>query len=328
MRSGWRILRVCMGGRRDEQTGRVDTVAQPLRQRKASIVSVPGAFVFLALAIVAAWCPPLPVGRTTRVALWMPLFAVAAATGLATDVLQPIALVSLALLVLAAWVGAQAAQPAARALGLVAAGVLALALALHLLPGFDNPVVVRGVRISADAAPYTLYLNFDKGAAGLVLLALLTRRASTAARWLENIRVALLAGVLTAGLTLALAAAAGLIRFDLKLAPFIGTFLLTNLMFTCVAEEAFFRGLLQERLHRWAAGRQVDRWLPIALSASLFGLAHAAGGLAYAAIAAVAGVGYALAYAATRRIEAAALAHFALNTAQFVAFTYPYLAAT
>jgi uncharacterized protein len=129
---------------------------------------------------------------------------------------------------------------------------------------------------------------------------------------------------MTAAVTLAMAVAAGLVRFDPKLAPFIGTFLLGNLMFTCVAEEAFFRGLLQERLHRWAAGRQLDRWLPVALSASLFGLAHAAGGLTYAAIAAVAGVGYALAYAATRRIEAAVLTHFVLNAAQFVAFTYPY----
>jgi uncharacterized protein len=289
---------------------------------------VPWPFVFLALAIVATWCPSLPAGRAASVALWIPLFALAVAAGLATDVLKPVALVSLAALVLAAWAGGQATQRAVRASSLVVAGVLALALALHLLPGFDNPVLVRAVRISADAAPYTLYLNFDEGAAGLLLLALLAHRASTAAQWLDSIRMGLLAGMLTAAVTLALAVVAGLVRFDPKLAPFIGTFLLTNLMFTCIAEEAFFRGLLQERLHRWAAGRPMDRWLPIALSASLFGLAHAAGGLAYAAIAAVAGVGYALAYAATRRIEAAALAHFALNTAQFVAFTYPYLAAT
>lgn len=287
---------------------------------------MPWPFVFLALAIAATWCPSLPVGRNAGVALWTPLFALAVATGLATDVLQPIALVSLAALVLAAWAGGQAIQPAARATGLAAAGVLALALAVHLLPGFDNPVVVREMRISADAAPYTLYLNFDKGAAGLLLLALLSRRADTAAHGLESIRIALRAGTVTATVTLAMAVAAGLVRFDPKLAPFIGTFLLTNLMFTCVAEEAFFRGLLQERLHRWAAGRQLDRWLPVALSASLFGLAHAAGGLTYAAIAAVAGVGYALAYAATRRIEAAVLTHFTLNAVQFVAFTYPYLA--
>lgn len=254
------------------------------------------------------------------------MFTIAVAAGLATDVLKPVALVWLAALALAAWAGGQATRPASRALGLAASGLLALALALHLLPGFDNPVVVRDVRLGADAAPYTLYLNFDKAAAGLVLLAWLTRRASTAAQGLENIRVGLLAGLLTAAVALPLAVAAGLVRFDPKLAPFIGAFLLINLMFTCVAQEAFFRGLLQERLHRWAAGRPVDRWLPAAASASLFGLAHAAGGFGYAAIAAVAGVGYASAYAATRRIEAAVLAHFVLNAAQFVAFTYPYLA--
>jgi hypothetical protein len=56
---------------------------------------VPWPFVFLALAIVATWCPSLPVGRYAGVALWMPLFALAVATGLA-DVLQPIALMPLA----------------------------------------------------------------------------------------------------------------------------------------------------------------------------------------------------------------------------------------
>jgi uncharacterized protein len=285
--------------------------------------AVPWPFVFLALAIVATWCPSLPVGRTARVALWIPLSALAVATGLAAGVLKPIALVSLG-----AWAARQGPQSQVRALGLAVTGVLALALALHILPGFDNPVVVREVRISADAAPYTLYLNFDKGAAGLVLLALLVPRASTATHWLESIRIGLLAGVLTAAVALALAVVAGLVRFDPKLAPFIGTFLLANLLFTCVAEEAFFRGLLQERLHRWAAGRQVGRWMPVVVSASLFGLAHAAGGLTYAVVAAVAGVGYALVYSATRRIEAAVLTHFALNAAQFVAFTYPYLART
>jgi uncharacterized protein len=290
--------------------------------------AVPWPFVFLCLAIVATWCPSLPVGRTARVALWIPLSALAVATGLAAGVLKPVALVSLGTLVLAAWAARQGPQSQVRALGLAVTGVLALALALHILPGFDNPVVVREVRISADAAPYTLYLNFDKGAAGLVLLALLAPRASTATQWLESIRIGLLAGVLTAAVALALAVVAGLVRFDPKLAPFIGTFLLANLLFTCVAEETFFRGLLQERLHRWAAGRRVGRWLPVVVSASLFGLAHAAGGLTYAVVAAVAGVGYALVYSATRRIEAAVLTHFALNAAQFVAFTYPYLAAT
>ena len=38
-------------------------------------------------------------------------------------------------------------------------------MALHLLPGFANPVLVQAVRLGDDAAPFTLRLNVDKAAA-------------------------------------------------------------------------------------------------------------------------------------------------------------------
>ena len=56
----------------------------------------------------------------------------------------------------------------------------------------------------------------------------------------------------------------------------------------------------------------------------LFGLAHAGGGLVLIVVAALAGIGYGLAYAATRRLEASVAAHFTLNSLHFLAFTYPY----
>ena len=72
-----------------------------------------------------------------------------------------------------------------------------------------------------------------------------------------------------------------------------------------------------------AAWRRV---LPIAASALLFGLAHAGGGVVGMAMATLVGLGCALAFAATRRIEAAVLTHFAVNAVHFLGFTYPYLA--
>jgi uncharacterized membrane protein YedE/YeeE len=56
--------------------------------------------------------------------------------------------------------------------------LLAFALALHLMPGFANLVIASGIRLTADAKPMTLYANFDKGAAGLVLLAFFSRRTA------------------------------------------------------------------------------------------------------------------------------------------------------
>jgi uncharacterized protein len=86
-----------------------------------------------------------------------------------------------------------------------------------------------------------------------------------------------------------------------------------------VAEEAFFRGLLQHRLPG-------PRPLAVAASALLFGLVHLPAGVAYAALATVLGFGCALVYERTRRIETAIAVHFAVNAVHFTGFTYPMLA--
>lgn len=60
--------------------------------------------------------------------------------------------------------------------------------------------------------------------------------------------------------------------------------------------------------------------------AALFGLAHWTGGWSYVLLAALAGLGYALAFRASGRIEMAILAHFGLNAMHFLLLTYPRLA--
>ena len=74
----------------------------------------------------------------------------------------------------------------------------------------------------------------------------------------------------------------------------------------------------------WSLGAGV-RLRALAVAAGLFGLAPAAGGPAYVALATVAGVGYGWIYQKTSRIEASMLTHFALNTVHFLGFTYPAL---
>lgn len=92
-----------------------------------------------------------------------------------------------------------------------------------------------------------------------------------------------------------------------------------------MTEEALFRGLLQERLAAALPARRLWQGLGIAVSAVVFGLAHAAGGPVLVLLAALAGAGYSLADAATRRIESAVLAHFAVNAVHFIGFSYPHL---
>jgi membrane protease YdiL (CAAX protease family) len=245
------------------------------------------------------------------------------------------ALISLGLLAGAAWMAAPAAPAAPAAAGrsarnavlhcvaLAVVIVLALALAMHKLPGFNNPLLIDHVQLSANALPFTQYANFDKGAVGLILLAWLCQRVTSWSELSTVLRRTLPVLVVTVVVTLGFALTAGVVSVDFKWPPQTLSFIAVNLLFTVIAEEAFFRGLLQARLaaalHRFRWGA----WLAVAVSALLFGAAHLAGGLHYAILASIAGLGYAWAYQRTQRIEAAILVHIALNTVHFIAFTYP-----
>ena len=116
------------------------------------------------------------------------------------------------------------------------------------------------------------------------------------------------------------AAIGGLGRPTLRWPDNAGLFLAANLFLTCVAEEVAFRGVIQGLLARRLGTdlRTMNGWLPILLAAVLFGLAHAAGGTPYVALAMLAGLGYGLAYALSGRIEVAILLHFALNALVFL----------
>lgn len=129
-----------------------------------------------------------------------------------------------------------------------------------------------------------------------------------------------IAGLIGAALALKL------VKFDIKLPSNIFVFIVTNLFFTCIAEEAFFRGLLQEKFSAALANVKYGEYLVIACSAVLFGVVHLPGGVAYAALATLAGLGYAGIYSTTKRVEAPVIAHFLFNLIHFTGFTYPNLA--
>jgi membrane protease YdiL (CAAX protease family) len=103
-------------------------------------------------------------------------------------------------------------------------------------------------------------------------------------------------------------------RIDVKWPEATPLFLVVNLFLTVIAEEAFFRGFIQERFTVALSAYRWHKVAAITVSALLFGVAHV-----------VAGLGYAIAYQRTRRIESAIAAHFLLNAVHFLTLSYPYL---
>jgi membrane protease YdiL (CAAX protease family) len=254
------------------------------------------------------------------------MFALPLGAALATGIVLPIGVVWIAALGGATYAFGRP-DTAGWQRGLAAMAIVALAagLATHRLPGFDNPRVISAVRLTPDALPYSLHLNFDKTALGLFLIGFCHARIATRADAARMLRRAAPAALGTIGLILILSLALGYVRFDPKWPRDTWLWLVANLCFTCLAEEAIFRGFLQNHLARAWRGAAGGEWLALGIAAAAFGLAHFAGGPTYIALATVAGVGYGLAYRRTRCIEAGILLHFTLNAVHFLGFTYPAL---
>lgn len=282
-------------------------------------------FVALAAAMVALWAPRVWFSPHAR-SLWVLPFAVALLAAQAAAIVTTPGLIAMFVLITATRVGYHAPDGGLRGFALALMLALSGGLLLHAVPGFDNPRLIDGVRLSADAEPYTKYLNFDKGVLGLFLLGLFAperalRRAPRGAAVAVTWRFAVVALVV-----MALTVAAGYARWDPKLPPWWPVWLASMLCFTALPEEAVFRHIIQGGLQTWLGPTQQSRWTALAAAAMLFGLAHVGGGWVYVALATVAGLGYGLVYAITGSIVAAILAHTALNTLHLVFFTYPALA--
>ncbi len=303
-------------------------------------------WALLCLAAALLWWPRLR-------AACLAVLAAAVLAGFARGQLAPPALLAFALLGLAAWSVRPARPRAARIAGHVLFVAVAFALGLHLMPGFANLQWAQGLRLSAGAAPMSLYLNLDKPLAGFwLLLCVLGLRAAqpsgpqsdpgqTPSLPAAPARDATQATTpptpwppLAAGTLGALAAAAACLGLALALGvvawapkwPALGLlWALNNLLLVAMTEEAMFRGYLQGALQRLWRERRGGAWLATAVAAAAFGLVHAGGGPHWVALASVAGLAYGWAY---RRggLAAAVLAHFGLNLIHFTAFTYPMLA--
>ena len=196
---------------------------------------------------------------------------------------------------------------------------------MHRLPGFNNPVLVESIKLSADATAFAQYANFDKASAGLVLLAFLCKRAHTVSDWQKVLRRTYPIALFTTVIVIIAAVTIGYVKPEFKFSPFTPIFLATNLLFTCVAEEAFFRGFLQDRFAKMFYRVRFGGLTAILCSGVLFGITHVGGGFNYVLLATLVGIGSAYAYSVIQHIEAPIFTHFMLNAVHFIGFTYPHL---
>jgi len=198
-------------------------------------------------------------------------------------------------------------------------------LLFHFFPGFHNPIVMKGIKLSKNSAPYTQYLNFDKPFTGLFTIALLLPRLKDR----HDYRRAFLASIPLIFITLliltALAFLFHFLKFEPKFPSAIWMWMLINLFLVVIPEEGFFRGLIQREIVE-ALPRDWGPAIGIIAASLLFALPHAAfiPNWEYLTLTVVAGIGYGTIYHLTQAIESAILCHFLVNLIHFVFFTYPF----
>lgn len=283
-------------------------------------------YVCLSAAILSSW---LTRGFNRLVTL-AAFLVLAIGSGIVAGVLSPTAFLPIGAFGALCWVYSLHLTKPMRVPLAIAVVVASLALMAHVVPGFSNLLIVKDAIVSPGAAPFTLYLNFDKALIGLFLLAYATPLAASRTEWIEMLRTALPRIVILVAAVLAVAFAANYVHLDPKWPTpwFLPFWMWSNLLITCTAEEAVFRGVIQRTLTGDAnyapALQTIAR---ICGAAALFGIAHAAGGAGTVVMATIAGAGYGWVYwRSGNRIEASILAHFLLNSTHILFFTYPALA--
>ncbi len=228
---------------------------------------------------------------------------------------------ALGVLLLLAFLGLAVRNPRLKGLGHCLFLLLAVALGAHLLPGFDNALVIDRQIMSDHAPPFSMALNLDKPLIGFWLL-LACPWTVTRVGWRTTLKAAMAGLALTSAAVFSLALALGAVAWQPKWPANAELWLLNNLLLVCIVEELLFRGYLQQglqhALHRFRHGAA----LALLAVALLFGLSHLSGGWAWALLASLAGIGYGLAY---RRggLWAAVACHVGLNLVHFALFSYP-----
>lgn len=281
----------------------------------------------LTLALLSLWLPRAT--HFSRYVPWAVFLVIAIIAGFFFNILQPTALLWIGLLGGSAWALTQ------KNLGLAIKStlfaivfLLSGGLLMHYLPGFANPKIISNFYLSKDAVPYSKYLNFDSVLIALFILGFGHQRLGNASEWWSTLKRMTLITPLTWATVMCLSLLLGCVQWQPKWTPLFFLWAGGNLLFTCMVEEAFFRGFIQKYLMQGLSKIRYGDVLAIAIAAVLFGLKHYVGGSKYVLLATVAGVGYGWAYRHTGRIEASILTHFSLNSLHFLLFTYPALVAS
>lgn len=259
--------------------------------------------------------------------LWGSFLAIAFILALEAKIAAWFTLIPLSILLFCHYFLKQKIQRSTRFLLFGVATVISMALAFHFFPGFHNWKLASNQHISPGALPYSLWLNFDKPFIGIFALALGIPLLSSRAQVVRMLRTALPLSLAGIAILMGLSLFFGMIRWDPKIPTMALIWLMNNLVFVSIPEEAFFRGFMQREIYRWCNQHPLAAFASICIPSVFFSLVHLiwVADLSFLCLVFMASLIYGTIYQLTQSIEASILCHFGVNAVHFFLFTYPAL---
>ncbi len=281
-------------------------------------------FALLVIAAVSAYIKYRPVNIHKPVPFWFLFLSASLPIAYATQVINLVALFWLVLLLAAVSLYRRLLVGWPRELVYAFILILSFLLITRILPGFASVSVYENTIFGSNVFPSNLRLHFGRGFTGVLLFCALARRIGS----LADIRNALTAANKVPVFILAYFILGSILWYvpDLKFNADVVRYLMANLFFISLADEAFFRLLVQDRLERFFGDSDTESmYLAGVIATVLFALSYYIHGVAIeeAILIFIAGLIYAYAYGKTRRVEISVLAHFAVNGILVVGFLFP-----
>lgn len=294
------------------------------------ISSHPNMFAYLPYFILISSILATRLIRSNSKSLTWAALGLTLTFGVLSKVVLPLGIFSIGLLAVSAHYASRSdITPFRRNSAYFLTVLMSLAIAMHKVPGFQNYLVVENINLTPNSLGFTLYANLDKGLVGFILLNFFCETIPSIDEFKDGLKKMAVPSVMTITGVFLIAYCVKWVGFDPGLKPYFLQFLVINLFFVCFAEEAFFRGFLQEIISQKLGRAKFASAWSLVICSMLFGLTHFNGkipvnqALIGVLLGTLAGLGYGYVYQKTRKVEYAVLLHFALNMIHFIAFTYP-----
>lgn len=197
---------------------------------------------------------------------------------------------------------------------------LSVAFFKHQVPGFNNLCVIKNKKLSDHSSAYTMWWNMDKVCAGILPAMILTTNKEVSPHFLTQ-RTAIYS-LFSLFVSVFPGYGLGLLKIDLGLKKQAMIWMLTNFLFVSACEEIMVRLLWQKGLNQFFESSHATIAANLLFAAMHVQKANVTS-LILGILTFGAATGYAMAFEETNHILSATCAHFLLNLAHRLVFTYP-----